>query len=970
MSRGITDWSRFERLTPFKVTEVLLVASQFDRYLLEESGYLAEILQEEYSVLNLSQAPRIIHSPDADDALSLIAIRNFELVITMTKVGSMDAYTFARLVKGHHVDLPVVMLSHNTRELATLRTGDGIDRIFVWGGDSRILLAICKLIEDERNVENDVRDGDVQVILLVEDSRRFYSAYLPLLYTQLVRQTTKLMGEGGNFHEKLLRLRARAKILLASDMTAAKEIIDKYSRNIIGVFTDGRFPNQGGERDTAGLELIRYAQSGHRYLPILLQSKNLELKEAVEELGVRFLHKEDSSLYQRIEEFMLEEMGFGDFIFRMADGTEICRSSNLEEFIAGVGKVPIESIEFHATRNEFSHWLRARTEFSLAASIRPMTLDDFESSEDVREYISGLIKSHISNVRKKTIRDHESGLSEVGFQRIGRGSLGGKGRGLAFVYTKMEELGLGDEFPDVDFIVPNSVVIATGVFDDFVARNELARYAHEDRSDDEVNRAFLSSQFGEVEINEIRGVLENSEWPLAVRSSSLLEDSSHQPFAGVYATHMLANDHTDLEVRLKRLLEAVKLVYASIFHMSAKKYVTATANTIEDEKMAVVIQEVIGKEVSGRFYPEISGAARSRNHYPVDPLRMEDGLAAVCIGLGRQVSSGGKCLRFSPGQPKRVHQFYNTQSIINTSQSRFFAIPMVQESGPVLAAEEENLLHLGLCSAEEDGGLSLVGSTYITADDRIVDSIKIEGGPRLVTFAPILKHQRFPLPRILHHVLMTCENFLGSPVELEFALTVNPEDGRRKFAILQVRPLMDESVDIDIDLNEVDKDKAVCISSKSLGNGIIDHIVDVVYVHPKRMNRMKTMDLIPIIEEIDAGLRSEDRPYILIGPGRWGSSDPSLGIPVQWNQIMGARTIVEVPMDDIRVEPSQGTHFFQNIVTFNIGYLTILEGDLVDWEWLDGTEALREENGLRHVRLGSPLKVVLDSRDSEAIVIR
>ena len=970
MDGGITDWNRFERLTPFKVTEVLLVASQFDRYLLEESGYLAEILQEEYSVLNLSQAPRIIHSPDADDALSLIASRNFDLVITMTNVGTMDPYAFARLVKVHQEDVPVVMLSQNTRELATLRTGDGIDRIFVWGGDSRILLSNCKLIEDETNVENDVRDGDVQVILLVEDSRRFYSAYLPLLYTQLVRQTTKLMGEGGNLHEKLLRLRARAKILLASDMASAKVIIDKYSRNIIGVFTVGRFPHQNGERDTAGLELVRYAQSGHRYLPILLQSKNLELKEAAEGLGVRFLHKEDPALYQRIEEFMLEEMGFGDFIFRMPDETEIGRASNLEEFVVELEGVPIETIEFHATRNEFSHWLRARTEFSLAASLRPMTLEDFEDLEGVRKYIAESVLAHISDVRRRTIRDHESGIDEVGFQRIGRGSLGGKGRGLAFFYTKMGELGLGDGFPDIDFIVPNSVVIATEVFDDFVSRNELVRFVHDDESDDEEDRAFLSSQFGDDEVREIRAMLENSEWPLAVRSSSLLEDSSHQPFAGVYATYMLANDHPDLEVRLRRLLEAIKLVYASIFHRGAKKYVTATANTIEDEKMAVVIQEVVGREVSGRFYPDISGAARSRNHYPVEPLRMEDGLAAVCIGLGRQVSSGGKCLRFSPGQPKRVHQFYSTQSIISSSQSRFLAIPMVRESGPVLAAEEENLLHLGLSSAEEDGRLSLVGSTYITADDRIVDSIKVEGGPRLVTFAPILKHQRFPLPRILHHVLATCENFLGSPVELEFALTVNPEDGNRKFAILQVRPLMDESVDIDIDLDEVNKDKAVCISSKSLGNGIIDHIVDVVYVHPKRMNRMKTMDIIPVIEEIDAGLRSEDRPYILIGPGRWGSSDPSLGIPVQWNQIMGAKTIVEVPMADIRVEPSQGTHFFQNIVTFNIGYLTILEDDLVDWEWLDDIEALTEEGGLRHVRLDSPLKVVLDSRDSEAIVVR
>ena len=970
MDGSLTDWNKFERLTPYRVREVLLVASQFDRYILEESGYLAEILQEEYSILNLSQAPRIIHSPDAEDAMGLLNTRKFDLIITMSKVGMMDANTFANMVKVIHEGIPVVLLSQNTRELATLETGDGIDRIFVWGGDSRILLSICKLIEDEKNVENDVREGDVQVILLVEDSRRFYSAYLPLLYTQLVRQTSRLIGDGGNLHEKLLRLRARAKILLASDMDSAKEIIDKYSRNIIGVFTDGRFPNQSGERDVAGLELVKYAKSGHRYLPILLQSKNIELKEEAEALEVPFLHKEDPLLYQRIEEFMLEEMSFGDFIFRTPEGSEICRASNLETLADLVDDVPIETIEFHARRNEFSHWLRARTEFSLAASIRPMTLDDFDDSEGVRKYVSDSIRSHIARVRRQTIRDHDSGSEKSGFQRIGRGSLGGKGRGLAFFYTRMEELRLGDSFPEVEFVVPNSVVIGTGIFGDFISRNDLSRFAYNDCNDEEVNEAFLGGSFGEEETDEIRDMLDKTKWPIAVRSSSLLEDSSHQPFAGVYATYMIGNDHPELDVRMKRLLQAIKLVYASIFHSSATAYVSATTNNIEDERMAVVIQEVVGRESNGRFYPDISGAARSRNHYPVDPLKMEDGLAAVCIGLGRQVSTGGKCLRFSPGQPKRIHQFHSTDSIIETSQSRFFAVPMDMDEGDVRVAEVENLLHLSLADAEEDGRLSLVGSTYVSSDDRIVDSIRRAGGSRLVTFAPVLKHDKFPLAQILNHVLKTCEDFLASPIELEFAIEVDDSKGVKKFAILQVRPLMDESVDIDIKLDEVDREGAVCISSKSLGNGVIEGICDVIYVHPDRMDRMRTLDLVPLIEEIDAKLREEGRPYLLIGPGRWGSSDPSLGIPVQWNQIMGAKSIVEAPMADIHVDPSQGTHFFQNIVTFNIGYLTIMNDDMVEWEWLDSMDSETEEKGLRHVRLEAPLKVVLDSRDSEAIIVR
>ena len=970
MGESISDWSRFERLTPFRVRDVLLVASHFDHYLLEESGYLAEIMQEEYSDLNLSQAPRIIHSPDARDALGLLRTREFDLVITMTRVGEMDVKAFGTEAKRIVEGLPVVMLSHNTRELATLSAGEGIDRIFVWTGDSRILLSICKLIEDERNVENDVRDGDVQVILLIEDSRRFYSMYLPLLYRQLVEQTTRLMGEGGNLHQKLLRLRARGKILLASDMNSAKSIIDRYHNNIIGIFTDGKFPNQGGQRDTAGLELVRYAQEGHRYMPILFQSKNIELKEDAEALGVRFLHKEDTQLYRRIEEFMVDEMNFGDFVFRMPDGSEVTRASNLEEFMHGLESVPIDSIEYHAGRNQFSHWLRTRSEFSLAAGMRPKKIGDFDTTEGIRKYLADSVRSHIVQVRMRTIGDYDAKREGAGFQRIGRGSLGGKGRGLAFLFTRMLDLGLGSEFPDVEFVVPRSVVIGTDVFEEFVEDNGLGRFAHEDHEDEEVNGAFLKAGFTDEMEKKISVMLQQTKWPLAVRSSSLLEDSSHQPFAGVYATYMLANDHPDPVVRLKRVLEAIKLVYASTYYRRAKAYVAATPSTIEDERMAVVIQDLVGDEVNGRFYPTISGAARSRNHYPVEPILAEDGIAAICIGLGRQVSNGGKCLRYSPGQPRRIHQFYSNQATLDTSQRNFFAIPMRQEDGEVHAEEEDNLLNLSLAEAEEDGCLALVGSTYVVSDDRMVDSLAVDGGPRVVTFAPVLKHGRFPLSEILSHVLNTCQNYIGSPVELEFAMSINQDSGKRRFAILQVRPMMEESVDIDIDLADVERSKAMCICSQSLGNGVIEGIRDVVYVHPKRLDRMRTTDLISEIAAIDAALRAEDRPYVLIGPGRWGSSDPSLGIPAQWDHIMGSSVIVEVPMTDIHVEPSQGTHFFQNIITFNIGYLTIGPDDFVDWEWLDSVAASTDSGALRHVSLDEPLKVILDSRDSEAIITR
>ncbi|MEC8938901.1 MAG: DUF5752 family protein, partial [Candidatus Thermoplasmatota archaeon] len=602
MTVDISDLSRFERLTPFRVRDVLLVASPFDHYLLEESGYLAEIMRQEYSDLNLSQAPRMIHSPQANDALELLRTRSFDLVITMVRVGVMDAYAFGREAKRINPELPVVMLSHNTRELATLHSGDGVDRIFVWTGDSRILLSICKLIEDERNVANDVENADVQVILLIEDSRRFYSAYLPLLYTQLVNQTMRLMGEGGNLHERLLRLRARAKILLANDYPTAQELVDKYHRNIIGIFTDGKFPDPVGGRDTAGLKLVQYVKEKDSNLPILFQSKNIELKEDAESLGVRFLHKEDSQLYSRIADFMLQEMSFGDFVFKMPDGKEIARASTLRELTAQLKDAPIESVEFHAHRNQFSHWLRTRTEFTLAGRLRPLTLSDFETTEEIREFILGSIESHLSQIRSRTIRDHDAESSEIGFQRIGRGSLGGKGRGLAFFFTRMPDLGLEDKFPEVNFIIPRSVVLSTNSFEDFIENNNLSRFAHEEHLDSEVDAAFIAGDLSEEVRDELLAIVSRLKWPLAVRSSSLLEDASHQPFAGVYATHMLANDHQNLDIRLERLEEAIKLVYASTYHKSSKAYVSATPSNIEDERMAVVIQELVGREVNGRFY--------------------------------------------------------------------------------------------------------------------------------------------------------------------------------------------------------------------------------------------------------------------------------------------------------------------------------------------------------------------------------
>lgn len=963
------DLQRYQRLTPFKIRDVLIVASPFDNYVLEESGHLSDLIAKEYNELNLTQAPRFIHSPNAEDALTLLRTWNFDLIITMARIGSMKVHDFAQRAADLQPGIKVVLLAYNTRELATLRGGAGIERTFVWHGDSRIILAICKLMEDMKNAHNDVKNGDVQVILLVEDSRRFYSSYLPILYRMLVEQTSHLMFKGANQEEKVLRLRARAKILLATDFEEAMLHLERYEENIIGVITDGRFPNKEGDIDNSGLDLVKEVRKKQPHMPILFQSKNLELKPLAEELGTTFLHKEDQSLHRGIEKFMKQEMSFGDFIFRDENGEEIASASDLSELRKVLKEAPIESVIKHAERNHFSHWMRTRTEFNLAAKIRPRTRGDFPDDEDIRNYLIQEIELFLADRRARQVRNYEIGLEKVGgFQRLGGGTLGGKGRGLAFFYTKMPDLGIAELFPDINIVVPKSLVIATDVFEEFVERNSLEKYSSDEFEDHEVKSAFLAGEFLEEEKETLRRILNIVDWPLAVRSSSLLEDALHQPFAGVYDTFFLPNDHENPEVRANQLSDAIKLVFASTYSKRSKAYVAATPNSIEEERMAVVVQELVGSDNDGLFYPLISGVARSRNHYPVAPIKSEDGVAAIALGLGLTVADGGRCLRFSPAHPKRILQLTYSQTALQDGQSSFWALRTGLEK-PFRGIEITKMLaHENLSTAENHGKLGSIASTYVASDDRMFDGIARDG-PRILTFHGPLKRDSFPLPEILKHVLSTCEDHLSCPVEIEFAVDFDNETGKGSFALLQLRPLLSIGVDIDVDLKSLDKENVICSSSLSLGTGIIEGVKDIVYVNTSRMNRMRTRDIVPDIERVNSNLNQQNRPYILIGPGRWGSSDPSLGIPVSWDQISGAKAIVEARMDDIHVEPSQGSHFFQNIVSFNVGYLTITSRDEdVDWEWLDSHEAEYENGPLRHISLEKEIKVLLDSRDGEAVI--
>ena len=967
---GLT-WVKFERLNPFKVREVLLVSSPFDRFVLEENDILPMTLHRDFEQLISSQAPRISHASDADDALNLMQERRFDLVITMSRIGSMNVNEFGMKMKSIHPEIPVVLLTYNTRELAHLKIGGGIDRVFVWSGDTSILFAIISLIEDERNVGHDVEFGDVQVMVLVEDSPRFYSKYLTRFYKNLARQTSRLIYGGLNAHHKMLRLRSRAKVLLATNYEDALDAVRKYGRNIIGLFTDGRFPRKNEMQEDSGLKLMDEVRDLYPHLPILFMSTEEHNRIPSEEKGAVYINKHDRQLHAKINQFMASRMGFGDFIFSDSENNQYMSASNLNELRDGIEQIPEKSLLYHAERNHFSHWLRTRTEFEVAAAIREKKINDFPSSDGVRNFMIESIQTFLRMQRRQTIFDYNPELAHSSnFQRLGKGSLGGKGRGLAFCFSRIHELELHSKYPEVRIDVPRTLILATDRFVSFLERNNLSEIALSEADDDEISEAFLKGEFSDEDLKIMKGMLEIVTWPIAVRSSSMLEDALHQPFAGVYSTFMLPNDHPSLDCRVKHLSQSIKLVYASTFFKKAKQYVAATPNSIEEERMAVVIQEIVGTKKENLFYPTVSGVARSHNHYPVGDIKSSDGLAAIAFGLGRTVAEGEKCLRVSPAHPHRVHQFSNVTSTFNSSQRKFWAVQLNKFDGDITSDPNLTMHHAEINEAISHGQLDLLASTYISQDDRIVHSIHREG-PKLLTMHGIREKKKSPLMPLLSEILEKLETRLSTPVEIEFAYAFCQELGIHRFALLQMRPLVSDGVDVNYDKSEIDESQILLQTKQALGNGVIPDIRDVIYVNPEKLDRLRTQDLVKIIEKMNSQLLNENRPYLLIGPGRWGSSDSSFGIPVSWSQISGAAAIVECEMIDIKVEPSQGTHFFQNIVSFGVGYLTVSDTDpSVDFEWLESQPSVEKYGPLCHLRLEEDLPILIDSKNQQAVILK
>lgn len=967
----------FENLMPFRVQNILLVSSLYDSFILREDGRLNELLIDESLELNLRQIPNITHVSSCAEAVELAkANPQFNLIVTNLAVGDMNASQLAREVRRAGLDVPVVVLGYDYREIKNFVARNpvtDIERVFLWQGTARILIAIVKYVEDKRNVLHDTRAMGVPVLLVVEDNIRYYSSFLPVIYTELIKQSRRVIQEGINVAHKLVRMQARPKILLSSSFEDASQLVQQYREYIFGVVSDVEFPWEGKLNPAAGFELARIVRSLTPDVPVVLQTSRTEFRPRAHAEGYSFLRKRSPTLLKDLRRILTDQFGFGDFVFRMPDSREVARARDMTELEECLQTVPADSLMFHAQRNHFSHWLMARTEFALAAKLRPRQVSDFNGPEHLRHDLIESINDYRCEQNEVLIGDFRPDTfkpSQSSFLRIGSGSLGGKARGLAFVRHLLRTRRIAKRFPGVRITVPPAVVIATEVFDQFLAENNLGDFALHCDDDSEIQQRFLDSSLPVPLHESLKAFLDEVRYPLAVRSSSLLEDSQYQPFTGVYETFMLGNQGNP-QTRLEELSEAIKRVYASTFSQHAKAYVRATPYRLEEEKMAVILQQVVGTLHGQRFYPDFSGVVRSYNFYPVPPMTFDDGIAAVALGLGRTVVDGGKCLMFCPRYPRNLLQFSSVDDILANTQTEFCALEldgMPHGGGPGHLREAR----FGLDIAEKDGTLHAVGSTYSADNQAVYDGLS-RPGARVVTFAPMLKLGLFPLAPILELLVRAGEDALGNPVEIEFAVRLPRGEEPADFGFLQIRPLTLARDHQELAIDDIDAAQVLCRSTKVLGNGRIENLHDIVVVDSQRFERSRSQEVAKAVAHFNASINAENRPYLLIGVGRWGSNDPWLGIPVEWDEISGARAIVEAGFRDFRITPSQGSHFFQNLTAFQVGYFTVNpdagEGS-IDWDWLAAQSALEERECVRHLHFSHPLRVIMNSKLSQGVILK
>ncbi|MCQ2289368.1 MAG: phosphoenolpyruvate synthase [Muribaculaceae bacterium] len=970
----------FHNLMQERIYHVLLIASDYDAFMLEEDGRVEEQIFMEYVSLNLSSPPRVTRVRDYDSAVQAINKQQFNLIIAMPGVDLTETFTRAKEIKQEHAEVPFVVLTPFSRKVSRSIDGEdlsGVDYVFSWLGNVDLLVAIIKLLEDKMNAAADVNEVGVQMIMLVEDSVRFYSSILPTLYKFILRQSLIFSTEALNAHEAMLRMRGRPKVMLARDYEEALELYDKYHEHMLGVISDVSFKREGVKDSKAGIKLANELRKRDPYMPIIIESSESENAELVSQFDGCFLDKNSKKLPVDLGKAIMDNFGFGDFIIRNPkDGTEIMRFKDLKALQYGINKVPDESLLHHASHNDISRWLYSRALFPIAQVMKMHRFNSIEEAGAVKQLVWDLIVKYRRMKNRGVVAEFKRDRFDrySSFARIGQGSLGGKGRGLAFVDAMIKHNPVCDNFNGAVIKIPHTVVLCTDVFDEFMELNGLYPLALSSAPDQKILEAFLKAKMPQNIIDDMSSLYDVIGGPLAVRSSSLLEDSHYQPFAGIYSTYMIPHleDKTN---GVQLLLGAIKAVYASVFYEQSKAYMVATSNVIDQEKMAVIVQEVVGEQRGDNFYPAFSGVGRSLNYYPTGKELPEDGVVELAAGLGKYIVDGGQALRFSPARPKHVLQTSTTQLALRDTQRTIYALDTMSARHDFALDEGFNIPHLNVQDEARAGHLPYIVSTYDGANDYITDSLAPRGR-HLVTFANVLKHGVFPLAPAVQFMLKLGQEQMGRPVEIEFAgnIAQSPSDEHRgEIYWLQIRPMVDRREMLDDEITDIASDKVLISSTKALGHGLTDGITAVVMVKPEKFSFANNHAIASEIAKINSNFTHSGGNYILIGPGRWGSSDPALGIPVRWTDIASARLIVEQSLPGKRIEPSQGSHFFQNLTSFGVGYFTVGEADdgsILDTRYLEACPASYESDMVRIVTFDHPLKVAINGLKSVGVVMK
>ena len=970
----------FVNLMTRRIFNVLIVANPYDAFMLEDDGRVDEKIFDEYMDLGLRYPPTFTQVSTTEEANQVLRSTDIDLVICMPGNADNDAFDVARAVKADSPDIPCVVLTPFSHGITRRMQDEDLsmfDYIFCWLGNTNLILSIIKLIEDKMNIDHDINEAGVQMILLVEDSIRFYSSVLPNLYNYILQQSKRFSTEALNPHAASQRKRGRPKVVLARNYQEAMALYERYHDNTLGVISDTRFPmdgNKGSEKEAeAGLMLLREIRRRDEFVPLILQSSESENRKKAEAEGFRFVDKNSKKMNIDLRNLMETHMGFGDFIFRNPKTQEeVMRIHSLKELQDNIFKIPDDSMLYHISRNHMSRWLCARAIFPVSEFLKHVTWHKLQDVQAHRKIIFDAIVQYrqMKNIGIVAVFDRGKFDAYSHFARIGDGSLGGKGRGLAFLDNIIKRHPEMNQLPGVQVSIPRTVVLCTDIFDEFMDKNNLYQIALSDAPDDVILSHFLHAQLPDSLIADFFTFFDAVKSPIAVRSSSLLEDSHYQPFAGIYSTYLVPYREDKYEM-LRMLACAIKGVYASVYYKDSKAYMTATSNVIDQEKMAVILQEVVGKQYGDRYYPNFSGVLRSINYYPIGDEKAEEGIASLALGLGKYIVDGGQTLRVSPYHPHQVLQTSEMETALRETQTRFYALDMKNVSEDFKVDDGFNILNLRVKEADKDGALNYIASTYDPYDQVIRDGI-YEGGRKVISFCGVLQQGVFPLPELLQMAQTFGAGDMKRPVEIEFACNVNA-DRTGEFYLLQIRPIVDSKQMLDEDVAAIPDDNCLLRSYNSLGHGINEDVCDVVYVKTgDDFTAANNPAIAEQVERINRRFLDEKRGYILVGPGRWGSSDYWLGIPVKWPHISGARLIVESGLKNYRVDPSQGTHFFQNLTSFGVGYFTINtynNDGIFRQDILDQMPAVEETEFVRHVRFPHPLKIMMDGKRQIGVVV-